>query len=79
MAVRTFVVCDVCDKSPADRWEIKEDESARWTIELCQEHAEPLRDLIRHGRERALSEPNTSDIARTFGPFVRIPELELLQ
>lgn len=64
MAVR--YVCDVCQDPlrSANRWSIIEDGSSGTTVELCEEHSEPLgalillgAPLVRKTRKRIPSSP----------------------
>ena len=51
MAVVTVVQCDLCKSEPAETWLLQQATVPQWSIDLCQQHSQPLRDLRGKGRQ----------------------------
>lgn len=50
MAIVTVVQCDYCTGSPAETWLLQQGTAAQWAVDLCADHAGPLRELRVKGR-----------------------------
>lgn len=50
MAEVKHLACDLCGGTPAWRWTMREDDKRGWSIDLCQEHQQPVMALREHAR-----------------------------
>lgn len=50
MAREMVAYCDVCKKPNAIEWNVTRAVDGHWIIDLCEEHAEAVLDIVKHGR-----------------------------
>lgn len=51
MAEVVSLSCDVCHAQPADKWNIQMIGERAIEVDLCTEHAKPIRDVAVRGRQ----------------------------
>lgn len=57
MAVIAVLACDMCKAQPADTWQILQSGTQEFLVDLCPEHAAPLRELRKIGRKPQAGQP----------------------
>lgn len=67
MAIVSSLACDFCRSQPADTWKITPAGLEPFLIDLCKEHAEPLRAMRKKGKLQTSSvrSPKTGIIKST--------------
>lgn len=72
MAIIEVTVCDVCrnPERKTTQFHIAEDLVGH-TLDLCRDHAAPLRDLLKHGTATTPTKGVQSRVAASKAPIVR--------